>query len=210
LLAARYQGKLDADADEFIEYIVSSSRRMADLIDGLLAMVRLRKSGQAAAPVSLATLVGEAEVSLRAQIRENSAVVDVHELPELVVDRLQFTQVFQNLISNAIKYRGAATPVVTISALRDQSNWIISVRDNGRGFDQQFAERIFGIFQRLHGREVEGTGMGLSIARRVVERHGGRMWAESSEGAGATFLFSLPVSLEGKAGNQHSVAAAHS
>jgi signal transduction histidine kinase len=200
LLATRYAGKLDADADEFIGYVVSSARRMTDLINGLLALVRLRKAGQATAPVSLATLVQDAVISLQALIRENAADVRVHALPELVVDRMQFTQVFQNLISNAVKYRGDATPIIEISAIRDQSSWIISVQDNGRGFDQQFAERIFGIFQRLHGREVEGTGMGLSIARRVVERHGGRMWAQSNEGQGSTFFFSLPVSLEAKAG----------
>jgi signal transduction histidine kinase len=208
LLATRYAGKLDADADEFIGYIVSSSRRMTDLINGLLALVRLRKSGQATAPVPLAELIAEAEISLQAAIRENAATVRVQDLPELIVDRLQFTQVFQNLMSNAIKYRGEASPVVTISAQRDQSNWIVSLADNGRGFDQEFAERIFGIFQRLHGREVEGTGMGLSIARRIVERHGGRMWAESSEGVGSTFFISLPVSLEAKAAEDTEVKAA--
>jgi light-regulated signal transduction histidine kinase (bacteriophytochrome) len=114
-----------------------------------------------------------------------------------VVDPVQFSQVFQNLISNAIRYKSAEPPLIRIFARRDRGNWIFSVSDNGCGFDQEFAERIFGLFQRLHGREVEGTGMGLSISRRIVERHGGRIWAESKEGEGATFFFSLPVTLEG-------------
>jgi signal transduction histidine kinase len=110
---------------------------------------------------------------------------------------VQFSQVFQNLISNAIKYRRSEPPVIRIEALRDEASWMFSVEDNGRGFDPQFAERIFGLFQRLNNRE-DGTGMGLSIARKIVERHGGRMWAQSNDGVGSTFFFSLPVSLEAK------------
>jgi light-regulated signal transduction histidine kinase (bacteriophytochrome) len=109
---------------------------------------------------------------------------------------VQFSQVLQNLISNAIKYRRDERPLIRVKAERDGSNWIFSVSDNGRGFNQQFAERIFGLFQRLHSREIEGTGMGLSITRKILERHGGRIWAESTEGVGSTFYFSLPVSLE--------------
>jgi signal transduction histidine kinase len=196
LLAARYRGKLDEDADEFIGYIVNSARRMTDLINGLLALARLRKSGQPAAPVPFESLVEEAVVSLQAAIRENQANIKVGALPCLIVDRMQFTQVFQNLISNAIKYRSEATPDIRIDATRDTSRWIVSVADNGRGFNQQFAERIFGLFQRLHGHEVDGTGMGLSIAQRIVDRHGGHMWAESKEAAGSTFFIELPISLE--------------
>jgi light-regulated signal transduction histidine kinase (bacteriophytochrome) len=193
----RYRGSLDADADEFIGYIVSASRRMTDLINGLLALVRLRKTGQPTVRVSFEELLEEARISLQAAIRENQATVEHGPLPALVVDSVQFSQVLQNLISNAIKYRGKEPPVVTVQAERESSNWIFSVQDNGQGFNPQFAERIFGLFQRLQGREVEGTGMGLSIARRIVERHGGRMWAKSTEGVGSTFFFSLPVTLEG-------------
>src|SRR6185312_594514 len=196
LLAARYRGKLDEDADEFISYIVSSSRRMSDLINGLLALVRLRKTGKPPAPVSLDKLLSDALTSLQAAIRESGAVVDAEPLPTLAVDSLQFTQLFQNLIGNAIKYRGAQPPSVKISARRTATDWIFSVKDNGQGFDPQYAERIFGLFQRLQNREVEGTGMGLSISRRIVERHGGKIWAESQTGAGSTFHFSLPVTLE--------------
>jgi len=196
LLATRYKGRLDEDADEFIGFIVTASRRMTDLINGLLALVRLRKAGQQTTPVPFEKLLEEAEIGLQAAIRDNQARIQHGPLPELVVDKVQFSQVFQNLLSNAMKYRREEHPLIRVEAKRDSSNWIFSVSDNGRGFNQQFAERIFGLFQRLHGREVEGTGMGLSIARKIVERHGGRIWAESTEGVGSTFYFSLPVSLE--------------
>jgi signal transduction histidine kinase len=196
LLETRYKGQLDDDADEFMGYIVTSSRRMTDLINGLLTLVRLRKAGQPTVPVSFENLLADAQLSLQAAIRDNEAVVQHGSLPKLVVDEVQFSQVFQNLLSNAIKYRRDVHPVIRVDAKRDTSNWIFSVSDNGQGFNQQFAERIFGLFQRLHGRDVEGTGIGLSIVRRIVERHGGRIWADSKEGVGSTFYFSLPVSLE--------------
>jgi signal transduction histidine kinase len=196
LLAARYKGRLDADADEFIGYIVGSSRRMSDLISGLLVLVRLRKSGQFSGAVSLENPLREAETSLRAAIRESGALIESTGLPVLAVDPLQITQLFQNLIGNAIKYRGEAPPRIRVSAARTNAEWIFSISDNGQGFEPEHAERIFALFQRLHGREVEGTGMGLSIARKIVERHGGRIWAESEKGVGSTFYFSLPITLE--------------
>jgi signal transduction histidine kinase len=196
LLVARYKGKLDDDADEFIGYIITASRRMTDLINGLLQLVRLRKSGQPTLPVSFEKLLSEAEISLQAAIRESQAQIEHGPLPTLIVDQVQFSQVLQNLISNAIKYRREVPPRINVQAKRERGNWIFSVADNGRGFQPEFAERIFGLFQRLHGRDVEGTGMGLSITRKILERHGGRIWAESKEGAGSTFYFSLPTSLE--------------
>jgi signal transduction histidine kinase len=196
LLATRYQGRLDEDADEFIGYIVSSSRRMTDLINGLLALVRLRKVSLPQGPVSIEKLVRDAESSLQAAIRENNARIEYTPLPFLATDPMQITQLFLNLIGNGIKYRRAEDPVVKISARREPEEWIFSVEDNGQGFEPQYAERIFGLFQRLHGRDVQGTGMGLSIARKIIERHGGRMWAESRVGQGSTFFFTLPTSLE--------------
>jgi len=196
LLVARYKGKLDDDADEFIGYIITASRRMTDLINGLLQLVRLRKSGQPTLPVSFEKLLSEAEISLQAAIRESQAQIEHGPLPTLIVDQVQFSQVLQNLLSNAIKYRREAPPRIDVQAKRERGNWIFSVADNGRGFQPEFSERIFGLFQRLHGRDVEGTGMGLSITRKILERHGGRIWAESKEGAGSTFYFSLPTSLE--------------
>ncbi|MBV8071762.1 MAG: CHASE3 domain-containing protein [Acidobacteriaceae bacterium] len=198
LLETRYRGRLDGDADEFIGYIVSSARRMTDLINGLLALVRLRKPGQPGMPVSFEKILEEAEVALQAAIRESGAEVEHGPLPSLLIDEVQFTQVAQNLIGNAIKYRREEPPHIRVDASKVGEDWVFSFRDNGRGFNQQFAERIFGLFQRLGNGGVEGTGMGLSIARRIVERHGGRIWAESVEGTGSTFYFSLPLSLERK------------
>jgi signal transduction histidine kinase len=202
LLAVRYQGRLDAEADEFIGYIVNSSRRMTELINGMLTLVRLRKAPQPTERVSFERLLEQAEVSLQASIRESGAEIEYGPLPSLVVDPVQLSQVLQNLISNAIKYRREEAPRIEIHARRDANEWIFSVKDNGQGFDPQFSEKIFGLFQRLHGRQIEGTGMGLAIARKIIERHGGRMWASSEQGVGSTFFFSLPVSLE------HSRAAA--
>ncbi|MFL6350982.1 MAG: sensor histidine kinase [Bryobacteraceae bacterium] len=196
LLASRYRGKLDEDADEFIGYIVSSSQRMTDLINGLLTLVRLRKTAHSASPIRFDELLEDAKASLQAAIRESQAEIQHGPLPALIVDRVQFAQVLQNLISNSIKYRRDERPLVRVDAKRDGSYWIFSFADNGQGFEQQYADRIFALFQRLHSRDVEGTGMGLSISRKIVERHGGRIWAESTPGVGSVFHFSLPVSLE--------------
>ncbi|HEY7211762.1 MAG TPA: ATP-binding protein [Bryobacteraceae bacterium] len=196
LLALRYQGRLDAEADEFIGYIITASRRMTDLINGLLTLVRLRKSGQPTERVSFEKLLEQAEISLQAAIRESQAEIEHGPLPSLVVDPIQLSQVLQNLISNAIKYRREEPPRIQIRAERDAGDWVFSIRDNGQGFNPQFADKIFGLFQRLHDRDVEGTGMGLSIARKIIERHGGRIWAISEPGVGSTFFFSLPASLE--------------
>ncbi|MBV8828949.1 MAG: CHASE3 domain-containing protein [Acidobacteriaceae bacterium] len=196
LLASRYRGHLDSDADEFIGYIVTSARRMTDLINGLLTLARLRKAGQPTTPVRFEKLLQDAESALQAAIRESGAEITHGSLPDLIVDPVQFSQVFQNLLANAIKYRRDVPVRVHVAARRDGTNWVFLVSDNGLGFDQQFADRIFGLFQRLHSREIAGTGMGLSIARKIVERHGGRIWAESKPGVGSTFSFSLPVSLE--------------
>ncbi len=196
LLQSRYKDRFDADGHEFMGYIINSARRMGDLINGLLAVVRLRKTGQQAAPVSLADLLEEAKISLQGSIRESNAEISSSNLPVLMVDRLQFSQVFQNLLANAIKYRREEEPRISVDGKREAGRWVISLTDNGRGFNQEFAERIFGMFQRLHSRDVDGTGMGLSITKRIVERHGGRIWAVSTEGVGSVFFVALPISLE--------------
>ncbi len=196
LLATRYKGRLDDDGDEFIGFIVTASKRMTDLIDGLLRIAGLRKQEKAISRVSFDRLLDDAEVGLQASIRQNHVTIERGPLPELMVDRVQMLQVLQNLISNAIKYRRDEPPFIRVNSTRSGNEWKFEVQDNGCGFSQEFSERIFGLFQRLHGRDVEGTGMGLSIARRIVERHGGRIWAQSEEGRGTTFFFTLPVGLE--------------
>jgi signal transduction histidine kinase len=196
LLQLRYGNHFDAEGNEFMGYVITAAKRMGDLINGLLAVVRLRKSGQSATAVPVAALLEEASIGLQGAIRETGAEIVHSNLPVLIVDRLQFAQVFQNLVGNAIKYRGEETPRIVVEGKREATEWIISVSDNGRGFDQEFAERIFGMFQRLHTREVEGTGMGLSITKKIVERHGGRIWASSVAGVGSVFYIALPISLE--------------
>jgi PAS domain S-box-containing protein len=194
LLAKRYKGRLDSDADEFIAYAVDGSNRMQGLIHDLLAYSRAGTDGKALHKISSENALQEALANLRATIVESGAVVTHDSLPAITTDGTQLTQVFQNLVGNAIKYRGAEVPRVHVSATKNgDSEWIFSVRDNGLGIAPQYFERIFILFQRLHGRnEFEGTGIGLAICKKVVERLGGRIWVESQPGKGSTFHFALP------------------
>ncbi|MBC8166758.1 MAG: cyanobacterial phytochrome A, partial [Bryobacteraceae bacterium] len=142
---------------------------------------------------NLDAVLASALLNLEFTLEEASAVVTQDPLPTLFCDDVQIGQVFQNLIGNAIKYRSAEAPAIHISSVRRGEEWIISVRDNGIGIDPKYHERIFGIFKRLHGRELPGTGMGLAICRRIVERHKGRIWVESEAGRGAVFHFAVPA-----------------
>jgi PAS domain S-box-containing protein len=194
LLSQRYKGQLDADADEFIAYAVDGSNRMQRLIKDLLAYSRVGTKPNALHDISAGVALQAALVNLRVTIEESGVEVTYDSLPSITTDELQLTQVFQNLIGNAIKYRGVEKPRVHISAAKNGGkDWIFSVRDNGMGIDRQYFERIFVIFQRLHGRsEFEGTGIGLSICKKILERLGGRIWVESELQKGSTFKFSLP------------------
>jgi len=194
LLAKRYKGRLDSDADEFIDFAVDGCNRMQGLIRDLLAYSRAGASGKALHRCPSEDALNNALVNLRAAIEESGAVVTHDPLPAIWTDDKQLTQVFQNLIGNAVKYRSAEVPCVHISATKNQSGeWIFSVRDNGLGIDPRYFERIFILFQRLHGQtEFEGTGIGLAICRKIVERLGGRIWVESEAGKGSTFHFALP------------------
>jgi PAS domain S-box-containing protein len=194
LLAKRYQGKLDSDADEFIAYAVDGCNRMQGLIQDLLAYSRSATNGKVLHEISGENSLKEALTNLRATIQESGAVVTHDSLPTITTDGTQLTQVFQNLVGNAIKYRTAEVPHVHVSVTKNGGNeWIFSVRDNGLGIDPQYFERIFVLFQRLHGREeFEGTGIGLAICKKIVERLGGRIWVESQPEKGSTFFFALP------------------
>ena len=194
LLAKRYKGRLDSDADEFIAYAVDGSNRMQGLIQDLLAYSRAGTNGKALREISSEDALKEALTNLRATIEESGAVVTHDSLPAITTDDTQLAQVFQNLVGNAIKYRSAEVPRVHVSATKNGGNeWIFSVRDNGLGIDPQYFERIFILFQRLHGRkEFEGTGIGLAICKKIVERLGGRIWVESQPEKGSTFYFALP------------------
>jgi light-regulated signal transduction histidine kinase (bacteriophytochrome) len=192
LVAMRYKGKLDADADEFLAFIVDAVQRMQQLIDDLLSYARVGTQASPPAPVDCAALVDEVTGQLRAAIAESGAVVTHHGLPTVSVQASQLGQVFQNLIANAITFRGEVLPQVTVSAQRRGKEWLFMVQDNGIGIDPAQAERIFVPFQRLHTREeYPGTGIGLAVCKKIVERHGGRIWVESGPGRGARFLFTL-------------------
>jgi PAS domain S-box-containing protein len=194
LLARRFQGKLDTDADEFIAFIVEGAARMQTLINDLLAFSRIGTRGNQFASVACEQLLQAATQNLDVAIAESGAVMTHDPLPSLLADQTQLTQLFQNLFGNAIKFRRAEhVPRIHVSAARQHGAWRFSVRDNGIGIDPQFFDRIFIIFQRLHGRkEYPGTGIGLAICKKIVERHGGRMWVESEPGTGSTFYFTIP------------------
>jgi PAS domain S-box-containing protein len=194
LLAKRYKGRLDSDADEFIAYAVDGSNRMQDLIQDLLAYSRAGTNGKVLHKISSETALNKALTNLRTTIGESGAVVTHDPLPVITTDDTQLAQVFQNLVGNAIKYRSAEVPHVHVSAAKNGGNeWIFSVRDNGLGIDPQYFDRIFILFQRLHGRtEFKGTGIGLAICKKMLERMGGRIWVESQPEKGSTFHFALP------------------
>ena len=194
LLAKRYKGRLDADADEFIAYAVDGAHRMQLLIADLLVYCRVETTGKSPTETSSETALEKAVLNLRGAIQESGGVVTHDPLPMVIADGAQLIQLFQNVIGNAIKYRSAESPRVHISARHDSSEgWIFSMRDNGLGINPQFFEKIFVMFQRLHGREeFSGTGIGLALCKKIAERHGGRMWVESGAGRGSTFYLALP------------------
>jgi light-regulated signal transduction histidine kinase (bacteriophytochrome) len=193
LLAKRYQGKLDRDADEFIGFAVDGATRMQQLIQALLAYSRVGTHGKPLAPTDCNVILGLARNNLLKAIEESRAEVTSGPLPTVPGDEVQLIQLFQNLIANALKFRGRAPPVIRISAQEDNGDWRFAFRDNGIGIAQAHQDRIFKIFQRLHRRpEYPGTGIGLAICKKIVERHGGRLWVESEEGRGATFFFTIP------------------
>ena len=194
LLAKRYKGRLDSDADEFIAFAVDGCNRMQGLIQDLLTYSRAGTNGKELHEISGEDALRVALTNLRPTIEQSGAVVTHDSLPAVTTDAPQLTQVFQNLIGNAIKYRGHEVPQVHVSATNNGGDeWIFSVRDNGLGIDPQYFERIFIIFQRLHGREeFEGTGIGLAICKKILERLGGRIWVESQPEKGSTFYFALP------------------
>lgn len=192
LIARRYKGKLDADADEFIAFAVDGANRMQRLILDLLAYSRVNTAGRQFEPTAMETVLKAALNNLTNAVKESQAVITHDPLPAVMGDDKQLAQLFQNLLSNAVKFGGAQPPRIHISAKQTDGEWLFSVRDHGIGLDPQYVDRIFVIFQRLHTRaEYPGTGIGLAICKKIVERHGGRIWVESELGKGATFYFTL-------------------
>jgi signal transduction histidine kinase len=194
LLAKRYQGKLDKDADEFIAFAVDGARRMQELIEDLLAYSRVGTAGAPFARVDCNQLMAGVLNNLKPAIDECGATVTHESLATVTGDDVQLRQLLQNLIGNAVKYRNKEAPMIHVACARNGDHWRFSVRDNGIGIDPKHAERIFVIFQRLHAQaEYSGTGIGLAVCKKIVERHGGRIWVESEPGKGATFYFTLPA-----------------
>jgi PAS domain S-box-containing protein len=193
LLSRRYKGKLDSDADEFIAFAVDGAGRMQRLIQDLLAFSRVGTKGRDLAETSSEAALQQSLTNLRGAIEESGAQVTHDPLPAVMADETQLVQLFQNLVGNAIKYQKPGVPRVHVTAVRnDGQKWTFSVRDNGLGIDPQYFERIFGMFQRLHKREeFAGTGIGLAICKKIVERHGGSIGVESEPGHGSTFSFAL-------------------
>jgi len=194
LLSKRYQGRLDQKADTYIRFIVDGAKRMQVLINDLLTYSRVGTRGKPLGPTDCEAVLKAALTSLQIAIRESGAVVTQDPLPTVLGEESQLGQLFQNLIGNGIKYRNSRAPQIHVSCRQKAADWLFSVKDNGIGIDPQYAERIFIIFQRLHTREeYPGTGIGLAVCKKIVERHGGRIWVESEAGKGATFYFTLPA-----------------
>ncbi|RCV63879.1 signal transduction histidine kinase [Methanophagales archaeon] len=194
LLARRYKDKLDSDADEFIGFAVDGVNRMQTLINDLLTFSRVGTRGKPFEPTNCENVLELVLTNLKMTIAESGAVVTHDALPTLMADGSQLIQLFQNLIENAIKFRSKEPPNVHLAAEQKSDEWVFSVADNGIGIEPEFFERIFVIFQRLHGRgEFSGTGIGLAVCKKIVERHGGRIWVESEPGKGTIFYFTIPV-----------------
>jgi len=194
LLARRYEGQLDERADKYIRYAAEGAERMKRLIQDLLAYSRVGTQGGEPVPTDPNQVLEQVLHDFSLRIRELDATVTSDPLPRVRADPGQLRQIFQNLLENALKFRGEDAPVVHVSG-QCENGWVrISFRDEGIGIDPEYFDRIFVIFQRLHGRDREGTGIGLALCKRIVERHGGRLGVESAPGKGSTFHFTLPAS----------------
>jgi PAS domain S-box-containing protein len=213
LLARRYKGRLDSEADEFIGYVVDGVTRMQSLITDLLEYSRVGMKTRPFGPTDLDKVLARALEDLQVAIEESGVSIEHDPLPRVWGDQVQLARLFQNLVGNAIKFRSAEPPLVKISSAKADDRWIVSVRDNGIGIDPRHFDRVFVLFQRLHGRtQYPGTGIGLAVCKKIVELHGGDIWLESQPGAGACFSFTMPIRGEitsepchQQASNQHSV-----
>ena len=194
LLARRYRNKLDSDADEFIDFAVDGAKRMQSLINDLLAYSRVGRAERPESSVDLEEIFAQALVNVQVAIAESNGEVSHAPLPTVIGDKIELGQLFQNLLSNGLKFHGDRPARIRVTATRAPHAWTFAFRDDGIGIDPAHIDRIFIIFQRLHTRaEYPGSGIGLAIAKKVVERHGGRIWVESAPGAGTTFFFTLPA-----------------
>lgn len=200
LLAERYRGQLDETADRYIGYAVEGSTRMQGLLEDLLAFSRVGRNGDSRAVTDVNVAVDEAIRNLTITLREHNVIVTRNPLPAIPADRFQLVQLFQNLLANAVKFRGKPVPRVTIAAEKQGEEWLFSVTDNGIGIAPEHKDLIFKIFQRLHTRsEYPGNGVGLAICKKIVDHHGGRIWVESELGEGSIFRFTFPAAVADRA-----------
>jgi light-regulated signal transduction histidine kinase (bacteriophytochrome) len=192
LFLRKYGDTISGEGKEYLDFVIEGSTRMSTLIHDLLDFSRITTRGEAFVPVDMNNAVEDACTNLQALIQESESSVTYDHLPVVNADPVQIRQVFQNLIDNAVKYRSAEPPRVHIAAEQQNGEWIFSVKDNGIGIAPEYHEKIFQLFKRLHTRQkYSGTGIGLSLVKKIIERHGGRIWVDSAEGRGATFFFTL-------------------
>ena len=193
LLGREYSGKMGEEADQFIAYSVAGALRIEALLKALLAYWEVtERAHDNLAPIDSGAILAQVLLNLQEAIAESGASITSDPLPTVIAEEVTLTQLFQNLISNSIKYKGDKAPKIHVSAERGVDGWLFAVRDNGMGIDPQFTDRVFGMFKRLHGKEIPGTGIGLALCKKIVERKGGRIWVESEPGHGATFKFTIP------------------
>jgi signal transduction histidine kinase len=193
LIEKRYADSIGGDAKEFIGFSVAAANRLQEMIRALLEYSRLQSRGSSFTVVKTQVVLSEAMINLGKAIEESGASITADELPQVYGDGGQMVRLFQNLLANAIKFRGSRPPVIHVSCDTKGGDWLFCVKDNGIGMDPKYGDRIFNIFQRLHGRDVPGIGIGLAICKRIVERHGGRIWVESETGKGSSFCFTIPI-----------------
>ncbi len=199
LLAEATEGKLDKDCSEFIDFIIDGVHRMKQLIQSILIHSQMTSAAQINEDTNCNSVIDEVLTDLRPMIDETQTSLEIDVLPRVAVERSQMVQLFQNLISNSIKYRGAGAPSIAIAAERSIDQWLFSVRDNGIGIEPQYADKVFDMFSRLHSKgRYPGTGIGLAICKRIVTSHGGNIWVESNPGQGCIFMFTLPAVTEGR------------
>lgn len=204
LLAEKYRGKLDEKADKYIEYAVDGALRMQTLIKDLLQFSRIGRRGTERTQTDCNSVVQQVVRNLEGAIQESGALITYDDLPTVLADSSELLQVFQNLIGNAIKFRGPEPPLIRLHADKQGTEWQFAVSDNGIGIAQEHVEMIFIVFKRLHTRaEYAGNGIGLSICKKIIEHHGGSIWVESELGRGATFKFTLPcIEMNGRPGHE--------
>jgi light-regulated signal transduction histidine kinase (bacteriophytochrome) len=204
MMQRNYDGRLDEDADRFLSFIINGARRMEMLLKDLLAYSQSSTSEEPAVVVDCETVLERVLLNLQAAIEQNDAVISWRGLPLVEAHDIRLLQLFQNLIGNAIKYRGADPPRIRISSEPRESEWLFCVEDNGIGIRPEYAQQVFGIFKRLHGQTYPGTGIGLAICQRIVEHYGGRIWVDSTPGEGSRFYFTLPPAAKRATGQRSS------